>query len=173
MLKLLVALVLVPAISGCSALKSARDSANNWAARNAESSASVFEPRKLREDKRYLEEGKRRVVYTPLVSGRSPADPGKFEFLLRSPSVKYKEIGFISIYREYANESAADLLPFVRERAIQEGAEAVLLMEMQEKPIGVSSRGAAVPIGDVVFANSYTTFDKEGTIRGVAIVYGE
>lgn len=114
-----------------------------------------------------------RVVYTPLLPSRTSTDINKMEVLLRPPEEKYREIGFISMYRESSDESAADLIPFVKERAAKEGANAILLMELGEKPIGVSSSGAFVPIAGVTFDNSYTTFVKEGTIRGVAIVYGK
>ncbi len=75
------------------------------------------------------------------------------------------------MYRENSNETAAILLPIVKERAAKEGAEAVLLMEIAEKPIGTQTSGAAVPVGDAVFANSYSTLVTEGTIRGIAIFY--
>ncbi len=75
------------------------------------------------------------------------------------------------MYREKNDETAAMLLPIVRERAAKEGADAILLMEVGEKAIGTQSSAAAIPIGDVIFANSYNTLVTEGTIRGVAIVY--
>lgn len=117
------------------------------------------------------EEMEGRVVYTPLLKSRNPTDPGDIEVLLRLPEKKFREIGLISMYRKYDNESAAVLLPWVKERAAKEGGNAVLLMEIEEKPIGVISGGGSSVIGNNVVSSSYSSLVKEGTIRGTVIVY--
>jgi hypothetical protein len=114
-----------------------------------------------------------RVVYTPLLPSRASTDPEKMEVLLRPPTRAYREIGLVSMYREYSHETAAILLPFVKQRAAKEGANAILLMEIGEKTVGTQTSASAVPIGDVMLANSYSTLVTEGTIRGIAIIYGE
>lgn len=112
-----------------------------------------------------------RVVYTPLIPSRKPTNPQTMEVLLRPPKREYKELGLISMYREFSNETAANLLPYMREKAAMEGADAILLVVADEVPVGVRSSASAVPIGDVIVANAYSTMLKEGQLRGAAIVY--
>lgn len=119
----------------------------------------------------YEEQALNRVVYTPLAKSRTPTAADDIEILLRAPKAEYKELGFISMYRENRDETAASLLKFVRQRAAQEGANAVLLTEVEDKAVGTRTTAAASTWGGDTFASAKSTFIREGTIRGVAIAY--
>lgn len=119
----------------------------------------------------YLAEMRARVVYTPLITGKPKQDATNLEILIRPPKKEFREIGLISMYRKYSNETAADLLPFMKERAALEGANAILLYVASEVPTGVVSSGAAVPVGDTILTSGYATYMREGTLQGAAIIY--
>lgn len=162
MLKSLFALALLT-LSGCAMYDSVRERVSPVARQEADE----------RRAKEAIQHARKRVVYTPLIAGKAPTDQEKVEILLRPPKKDFREIGLISMYREHDRETAADLLPWMRQRAAEEGADAILLMEIEDKTVGTYTQGGAAAWGDAVFASASTTAIKEGTIRGVAIVYGE
>ena len=124
--------------------------------------------------KAYFEEGPTRVVYTPFSKGHEPSSPDKIDVLLRKPEEPFKEIAFLNIYRKYSDETAANLLEFVKIKAAEIGAEAVILINAGGEPIGMASSSyASNPTTIGSFGSSTSYVITEESVKTVAIIFKE
>lgn len=148
--------LLVLSLNGCALLNSLNESV----ARTSEQSERT-------KSKAYLDEGPTRVVYTPFSKGHAPTTPDKIDILLRNPEESFKEIAFLNIYRKYSDETATNLLEFVKIRAAEIGADAVILLNAGGEPIGMTSNSYAS--GSFAASTSYVL--TEESVKTVAIIF--
>lgn len=154
------ALPFVALLSGCAALQAINNAPGEYSDRKSKEKGI-----------KYIEEGPGRVVYTQLSSLRTSNPIDEVDVLLRDPSEPFKVIALLNIYQEYGNETASDLIGFVKTKAKEIGADAIILLSAENKPVGLSSSGSASYYNGLSLSSSNSVIKTSGEIKTVAIVY--